>query len=163
MTIVFLNKGRLPAGLRSKTALLSKAVNAALKPHTVKGEVTVVFMNDAEIRALNKESLGHDYVTDVIAFNYEEETRSARSSFPSPHGRGPGAARGEGLPFGDITICVTQAKRQADEIGHSHLKELVTLAAHGALHLVGYRDHTPTAKKKMFRLQDAIVASLLKR
>ena len=140
MTVVFLNKGRLPASLRSKTPLLAKAVTAALKPHKVKGEVTVVFMDDAEIKALNKSSLGHNYITDVIAFNYD-----------SPE------------TFGDITICVPQAERQAKELGHSHLKELVTLAAHGALHLVGYRDHTPAAKKKMFRLQDAIVATLVKK
>src|SRR5262249_13530658 len=108
LAVSILNKGRLPASLRRKTPLFAAAVKKALPK--ARGEVAVVFMNDAEIRSLNRESLGHDYVTDVIAFNYDT----------------PPA-------YGDIAVCVPQAVRQARELGHSPLEELVTLCAHGAL------------------------------
>jgi len=168
LSVAFLNKELLPAPLRSKTALFTKAVTAALKPFKAKGEVTVVFMKDAAMRKLNKERLGHDYITDVISFPYQENpsprsrARSAEK-LPSPRLRGEGArsAMGEGTPFGDIVICAPQAARQAKELAHSHLKELLTLAVHGALHLVGFDDHKPAAKKKMFKRQDQIVSRLI--
>jgi len=149
MTVIFLNKSKLPPAVRPKTALLAKAVTAALKPFKAKGEVTVVFMGDSEMRRLNKERLNHDYITDVIAFPYETPSSRLREE-----------GRGGEFPFGDIVICVPQAARQAKELDHPLLKELLTLAVHGALHLVGFDDHTPAAKKKMFQRQDALVSRL---
>jgi probable rRNA maturation factor len=102
------------------------------------GELNLVFVDDKEIRRLNKRHLGHDYATDVIAFPFEAPL------------------------VGDVVVSVETARRQADELGHPLLDELLTLAAHGTLHLMGYDDHKPAEKAKMFRRQDAIVSRILK-
>lgn len=92
------------------------------------------------MRALNKKYLNHGHDTDVIAFNYP----------PNP-GSGPEE------PFGDVFISAFMARRQAKELRHEVLKEVLTLAAHGCLHLIGYDDATPKKKAAMFRLQEAVV------
>lgn len=89
------------------------------------------------MRRINKRFLNHDFNTDVIAFPYDQ----------------PPA-------FGDVYVSVDQARIQAEELGHSNLKELITLAIHGTLHLMGHDDHAPAARKRMFARQDAILRKL---
>ncbi len=101
------------------------------------GSLNIVFMDSKEMRALNKKFLGHDYDTDVISFPYDEKPA-----------------------FGDIFVSVPQAKRQATQIGHSLLAEILTLIIHGVLHLRGYRDDKPALKKKMFKEQDRLLKLL---
>ncbi|MBI4057611.1 MAG: rRNA maturation RNase YbeY, partial [Elusimicrobia bacterium] len=63
-------------------------------------------------------------------------------------------------PWGDIFISVDQARKQAKALGHSLLKEILTLAIHGILHLLGYRDHTPRDRRRMFHKQDQLLNDL---
>lgn len=97
----------------------------------------MIFVTNREIRRINKRYLNHDYNTDVIAFPYNM----------------PPA-------FGDVYVSVDQARLQAKDLGHSQLKELLTLAIHGTLHLLGFDDHSPAKKKKMFAKQDAVLRKL---
>ena len=131
----------LPAAAR-KPALFERAVRLACG--RASGEVSVVVLPRAKMRAMNREYLGHDYDTDVISFRHE---------------RVPGVPANE-APFGDVYLSAWMARRQAAELGHSVLRESLTLAVHGALHLVGHDDHAPAAKARMFRLQDRILARL---
>ncbi|MBI3298971.1 MAG: rRNA maturation RNase YbeY [Elusimicrobia bacterium] len=127
-------------------AAVEKAVKAALGPRAKKsGELCVVFASDAQVHALNKRFLGHDYKTDVI-------------SFPYPRAKG---VKGD-APFGDVYVALGVAKRQAKELGHSPLREAATLAVHGTLHLVGYDDHKPADKKRMFARQDRVVVGVFR-
>ena len=127
---------------------LIKAVATALKEEkcTDKGELNVVLVDGKEIKRLNEKYLGHNGTTDVIAFRYADDAHVA--------------AAGADWPFGDIFICVPQAKRQAKELGHSLRKELLTLALHGTLHLLGYDDHKPKDRERMFRRQEQLLAGL---
>jgi probable rRNA maturation factor len=106
------------------------------------GEVSVAFLSDAEITALNREYLDHDRPTDVISF----------------------ALHGEGEPvLGDVYVGVDQALRQAEELGVEPREELLRLAVHGTLHVVGH-DHPEgeeRAGSEMFRRQEEILRSLL--
>jgi probable rRNA maturation factor len=130
----------LPATAR-KAAAVKTACLAALKLEKAKaaGELNVVFMDRRPMRALNRRFLDHDYDTDVIAFRYDD---------------GPTA---EDSPFGDVYISAYMARRQASELGHPVLDEVLTLAVHGTLHLLGWDDATPRAKKAMFARQDKIL------
>ncbi len=129
---------------------LRKAVLAALGPKQRRnGEICLILLTDKKIHTLNKQYLGHDYPTDVISFSYEDSIPGSR---PSPDS-----------PFGDIYIGLGTAKRQATEMKHPLLYELVTLAVHGSLHLVGYDDRKPADKKRMFARQDRLVKRLLSR
>jgi len=87
--------------------------------------------------SLNKKFLNHSHDTDVIAFAYQENDA-----------------------FGDVFISAFQARRQARALKHSPLKEVLTLAVHGCLHLIGYDDRRPGDKAAMFRRQDAVLKSL---
>jgi rRNA maturation RNase YbeY len=135
----------LPRAAR-RPALIARAVRLAFSREKSKrrGEVSVVFTTRAALRAINRQYLGHDYDTDVITFEHE--------SFP-----GTPAAE---APIGDIFISGWMAARQAKEQGHGVLREALTLAAHGALHLLGHDDGAPRAKARMFRRQDEILAEL---
>ncbi|MBI3549354.1 MAG: rRNA maturation RNase YbeY [Elusimicrobia bacterium] len=145
MKITLFHGALLPASCR-KERLFRAACAAALgRKKTSPGELNLIFMSNREIRRVNKQYLNHDFATDVIAFPYESA--------------GP---RGASQPFGDVYVSVDQARLQAKELGHSHLKELLTLAVHGTLHLMGFDDHAPADRKRMFARQDAIVAALLR-
>lgn len=136
--------GAGPLG-KGGAALIEKAAKAALgQKAKAPGEVCVVFASDAQVHSLNKRFLSHDRETDVLAFNYPRSKKAAPDS-----------------PFGDVYISLGVAKRQAKAIGHSLLREAVTLAVHGTLHLVGYGDAKPADKARMFKRQDALVAALL--
>ena len=59
--------------------------------------------------------------------------------------------------LGDIIISVEKAHEQAEEYGHSFLRELGFLAVHGFLHLLGYDHMTEEDEKEMFRRQEEIL------
>lgn len=99
--------------LRRGLALLLREEGAT------RGELSVTFLPDGPMRELNRRYLEHDRVTDVIAF----------------------ALHGPGEPLlGDVYVGVEEAARQAAEHGVDRDEELVRLAVHGALHVLGY-DH----------------------
>jgi len=165
MKITVVGAGPLGKG---GAALVGKAAKAALGAKAeAAGEVCVVFASDAQVHALNKRFLSHDRETDVISFNYPRVKfpagLAARTGRPALRGKGGGAPP-EGMeefPFGDVYVSLGVAKRQAKALGHSLAREAVTLAVHGTLHLVGYDDAKPAGKARMFKRQDALVASLL--
>lgn len=147
MNVIVAGMASLPAPAR-RGALYRKAVRLAFgtsrKAALIRGEINVVFLGRAAMLRMNRHYLGHDYDTDVIAFAHE-----------IPH-----AIIGDDLPLGDIFISAWMARRQARELGHSVAVEAATLAAHGALHLLGHDDRRPAARARMFKVQDRLVASL---
>ncbi len=147
MTVRVSRAGLLPASAR-KPGLVAAACRETLRRERVRreGEINIVFMDRKSMKTMNKEFLGHDYDTDVIAFNYDLLT--------SP--------KGAEAPFGDVYISSYKAREQAKEQGHSVLKEVLTLVVHGTLHLLGYDDDTPSRKARMFQKQDEILAQTLR-
>jgi probable rRNA maturation factor len=109
-----------------KNALLQKAAEETLH-HIRQGngqvEVTIVLTDDERIRELNRQFLGFDTPTDVLAFPSEDTDPDTDS-----------------LYLGDIVISYPQAALQANQGGHSVQAELQLLVVHGMLHLLGY-DH----------------------
>jgi probable rRNA maturation factor len=136
---------RLPRAARRR-ALIAAAVRRAfaLEGSRRRGDIGVIFVSRAEMRSLNRQYLGHDTDTDVITFEHEP--------FPGV----PAAEQ----PIGDIFISSWMAAQSARELGHTPLRETLTLAAHGALHLLGHDDHSPKAKARMFRRQDEVLEEL---
>ncbi|MFT3883416.1 MAG: rRNA maturation RNase YbeY [Gemmatales bacterium] len=95
------------------------------------GKVTLAFMTDTAIHALNKRFLDHDEPTDVITFPY--------SSKPL---------------HGDLAISTDTAISAAAERGHEPHEELLLYVIHGILHLVGY-DDTSDKKRTEMRKKEA--------
>ncbi len=124
----------------ARKALLSprgKKPAGARAAARAEGEVNVIFVSRARMLKLNAQFLKHGGDTDVIAFGYED-----------------------GPAFGDVFVSAFMVLRQARALGHSPLKEALTLVVHGCLHLRGYDDHRPKDKALMFRRQDAVLKSL---
>lgn len=113
--------------------------------------VCVSFVDENEIRELNKKHRNVDRVTDVLSFpmleikpgddlaEFREET--------------------EEVFLGDIVICTKRAKEQAKEYGHSYNRELCFLALHGLLHLLGYDHMTEEDEKLMMSTAEEILSS----
>lgn len=107
---------------------LKELVKRLLEEHSLAGgEVGIIFVDDAYIRDLNRSYRGKDSPTDVLSFSYLED------------GRADVTESGE-YAVGDVYISVDQAAEQAQDAGHSLVRELALLVAHGTLHLLGY-DH----------------------
>jgi probable rRNA maturation factor len=107
------------------------------------GAVGVALVDDAYIRALNREYRGGDYATDVL-------------SFPLDGGPGPDEA-----VLGDIVISVERARAQAREYKQPFRREVALLAIHGLLHLLGYDDETEDAASAMRARQTELLAAIV--
>jgi probable rRNA maturation factor len=119
---------RFPADL--DLSLAERAIAAVLLAEADGAplEVGVLITDDAHIHALNRDYRGVDAPTDVLSFGDD----GPESAF---------VAQTEGPRYlGDIAISYERVLAQAADYGHSPARELAYLAAHGALHLLGY-DH----------------------
>jgi probable rRNA maturation factor len=128
---------------------IEKLLNfAAVKLAIEEGsEVSVTFVTNERIREINREYRDKDAVTDVISFALEEL------------GEGEVELIGADIPriLGDIIISTAKAKEQAEEYGHSFMREFGFLAVHGFLHLLGYDHMTEEDEREMFTLQKEIL------
>ena len=110
-------------------------------------EVSVSFVADEEISALNRHYRGIDRVTDVLSFPQY-----------SPADDIPDSGK---ILLGDVVICTDQALLQADEFGHSPERELVYLFVHSIFHLLGH-DHAGDEEKEEMREMEEKVMKIIK-
>ncbi|MEN0643101.1 rRNA maturation RNase YbeY [Alkalicoccobacillus gibsonii] len=130
--------------------LIQDIITHASKVQELDGdyEVSVSFVDDEEIRELNKEHRGKDQGTDVLSFALNE-------------GEDEVVAPISGMPnlLGDIIVSVPRISLQAEDYGHSFERELGFLVVHGFLHLLGYDHLTEQEEKEMFGRQEEILTS----
>lgn len=124
-------------------ALLKRGLQAVADLHDLSAgtEVSVTLVDDEVIHVLNKDYRGIDRPTDVLSFALDEG-----ENMPEPDGAG------EHL-LGDIIISAETAVRQGQEYGHGLKRELVYLAVHSLLHLLGY-DHMNKKDKAEMRAEE---------
>ncbi len=129
----------------ARWAALARQVLAA---RGVKGEteVSLLFVDEDAIAALNEQFLGKAGPTDVLSFPIEDEPVSSGRS-PDFGGSGPGADPEEVALtlLGDVVVCPAVAARNADEHEVSVDDEVALLVVHGLLHLLGM-DHEDEAE-----------------
>lgn len=112
-------------------------------------EVGLVFVGEKRMKYLNRKYRGRNNVTDVLSFgndNGEEDI------FICP------IKTRENL--GDILICMSRARQQAAEKGHSVKREVAILLIHGILHLAGYDHETDEDEIRMRGKENQIIAKL---
>jgi len=119
------------------------------------GEVTLTFVDDAEIHQLNRDYRGIDRPTDVLSFAMQEETDEDLDILYEVD------SEEDELPFenmlGDIIISTERAKEQSEEYGHSLERELGFLFVHGFLHLIGYDHQDEESEAVMTQKQEAVL------
>ncbi len=129
---------------RQHAAALRRALRRSLAlAHAGPGSLTLRLADEDEVRRLNSEFAHNDHPTDVL-------------SFPD----GSPDAEGTGTYFGDVVIAVPIAAAQAAAAGHDVQAELVLLAVHGTLHLLGHDHSGDPARRAMWGLQDRILIDI---
>lgn len=123
---------KIPTGIRM---LIRRACTAVLAEEGFlePAEVDVSFVDDEQIRELNRDFRNIDKSTDVLSFPLGED---------GVYDENP--ATGAKL-LGDVIISVEHAVNQAKEYGHSLQREMAFLTVHSMLHLLGY-DHVESEK-----------------
>jgi probable rRNA maturation factor len=138
-------------------APIRRAIRRAVRPYRLPrdAEMQVAFVTDAQMRALNKRFRRIDRTTDVLSFG-EAIPRRDRGARALAHIDRCRTENGGRFDLGEILISSEQAARQARRRKRPVVEEVAFLAAHGALHLLGYEDETPAGYREMVRLgQDA--------
>lgn len=132
----------------STAEFLAGAARSALRAvgYDDNAEVSLVFVDDDYIRELNHQYRGLDSPTDVLSFAMMEGE--------------PVACGEEDTILGDVVISLQAVERQAEEYGHSFLREAAYLTIHGVLHLLGY-DHLEDDKRKIMRQKEEEVFTAL--
>lgn len=112
--------------------------------------VEVVFVDETEIRELNKTTRNIDKVTDVLSYPTMDGIRGKKLCKKKHRLE----IDDEGnLLIGSIAVCKKRAKEQAEEYGHSFERELHYLIVHGVMHCLGY-DHIEESDKAQMRKQE---------
>ena len=134
------------------TFLIETAIKNTLRHEHFRknAELSVTFVDNAEIHALNREFRDKDKPTDVLSFPL----------FEADEGFEVDPAIGA-VALGDIVISAERAAEQAEEYGHSFAREVCFLAVHSTLHLLGY-DHEVSEEdeKYMNETQEEILAKM---
>lgn len=123
---------------------LQDGLNAVAKLHDLDDmtEVDITIVDDEEIHQLNRDYRNVDRPTDVLSFALDEDDEDE-----------PELVEGQLHLLGDIIISAETATRQAEEFGHGLEREIVYLAVHGLLHLLGY-DHMVEEDKVIMRAKE---------
>lgn len=86
--------------------------------------LNIVFVSDEELLEINRQSLSHDYYTDIITFDYSTDASIE----------------------GELYISIDRIKDNAVSFKEPFSRELLRVICHGVLHIVGYKDKTETEK-----------------
>ena len=106
---------------------LLEAIHASGRFPISEGELSIAFVNDAEIAKVHADFMEDPSPTDVITFPAQPEMESA----------------------GEIIVSVDHARNRAAELGEPFSRELSLYLVHGWLHLAGYDDRKESDRAKM--------------
>ena len=123
--------------------LMERGLQAVAEIHHIpeKTEVGVTIVDDRRIHELNLAYRNVDRPTDVLSFALDEAEEPEEFGAPEEH------------LLGDIVISAETAVRQGKEYGHGINRELVYLAVHSLLHLLGF-DHMEKGDKVVMRQKE---------
>jgi probable rRNA maturation factor len=100
------------------------------------GEIGYMFVSDEKILEVNRQYLGHDYYTDIITFDYDEDD----------------------VISGDLVISLDTVRTNAEKFGKEYADELNRVIIHGILHLCGINDKGPGEREIMEAHENAALA-----
>ena len=100
------------------------------------GDVASIFCDDEEILRVNRQYLQHDYYTDIITFDYDEDD----------------------VISGDLFISLDTVRTNAEQLGLPYEQELNRVIIHGILHLCGINDKGPGEREIMEAAENKALA-----
>ena len=127
--------------------LLEKVMQKSLEVEGLEDswEISLLFVDNEEIRKINSEHRNIDKATDVLSFpmHEKEDLKDAKEKI-----------------LGDIVISLEKAEEQATEYGHSFEREVGFLTCHSMFHLMGY-DHDTNENTDIMRAKEETVLESL--
>ena len=101
------------------------------------GDIAYIFCSDEYLHKINTQYLNHDTLTDIITFDYTEESIIA----------------------GDIFISIERVKDNATTFFNVPFSdELLRVLIHGILHLLGYEDKQADKKAIMTEKENQYIS-----
>ncbi len=125
---------KMPKLRRRDTSAWIKAVAATYGRRV--GEIGYLFCDDEKILEVNREYLQHDYYTDIITFDYDEDD----------------------IISGDLVISLDTVRTNAEQFGKTYEEELYRVIIHGILHLCGINDKGPGEREIMEAAENKALA-----
>ena len=119
-------------GSRKIAGIMEKVI---WKEGKISGDLLFIFTDDETLRKINIEFLNHNYLTDVITFNYSTDT----------------------LISNEIYISIERVRENAINYNVSLRHEILRVMFHGVLHLCGYDDKTDVEKELMRSKEDQYI------
>lgn len=116
--------------------------------------VTAFYVDDKQIREVNKQYRNKDKATDVISFRMIDNPRFLmlnKQNFPLEYDGNLHA-----IYLGEIFICKQVADAQAPEYGNTLNREIAELFCHGMFHILGFDHETEKDRKVMKKHEEAV-------
>jgi len=135
--IIFFSEN-ITFSLSNEKRIIDWIRNTVLQEGKTIGEINYVFCADDYLHNINLTYLNHDTFTDIITFDYTEESKISS----------------------DIFISIDRVKENAETFKTTFENELHRVIIHGILHLLGYKDKTDDEVKAM-RVKEDFYLSLL--
>lgn len=155
------NKLELTEGFISK---LSEVCSFALKEEEVDVEyqISLLFVDNEEIKEINEETRGINKETDVLSFPMlDYENGKVYKNMYIGYEFDETYMDGEELVLGDMVLSLEKALEQSSEYNHSYEREVAYLVVHSILHLLGY-DHMEDDEKIIMRKREEEILNKLK-
>lgn len=122
--------------------ILKKWINEIAKRQEYRiSDLNFILCSDEYLLVMNTQYLNHDTYTDVITFDNNPEVNTKKI-------------------IGDIFISIDRIVENAKKVGVSIENELHRVMIHGALHLMGYKDKSPSDKLRMTQMEDGSLVLL---
>ena len=124
---------------KMKKRLINRWIRAVAANYGRKvGDIGYMFVDDEKILEVNNDYLGHDYYTDIITFDYDEDD----------------------IISGDLVISLDTVRTNAEQFGKEYDDELHRVIIHGILHLCGINDKGPGEREIMEANENKALALL---
>jgi probable rRNA maturation factor len=136
VTVVAADEQAATDGVTVDVERWATLARAALDASGAHGELTLTFVDRAEIAALNAEHLGKDGPTDVLSFPLDADDETPQPGVP--------------VLLGDVVVCPAVAADQASAHAGTVDDEVALLVVHGVLHVLGH-DHADPAEGSRMR------------
>lgn len=142
---------------------LSEVCDFALKEEELDREyqISLLFVDNNEIREINEESRGINKETDVLSFPMiDYEKGKVYKDMYKCYDFDETYMDGNELVLGDMVLSLEKAREQSLEYNHSYEREVCYLVVHSILHLLGY-DHMEDDEKIIMRKREEEILNKL--
>ena len=143
--------------------LINEVCNVALTEEEVNVpyQISLLFVDNEEIREINRETRNIDRATDVLSFPMlDYPNKKFFKDFYIDYNFDETFLDGDELVLGDIVLSLERALEQSEEYNHSYKREVSYLVVHSILHLLGYDHMCDKDKVKMRKREEEILEKL---